>query len=262
MAIFDFDSAIVRSPGRSVVRGLRAGDQQDPSHAVVDAEHARYVAALEAAGLTVEVLPSLEAFPDSMFVEDPALVFTEGAILLRPVAPSRRGEVRQLRPTLERRFERVLALGEGFADGGDVLVAPTGVYIGLSARTDAAGARSLIAALDALGYRGRIVSTPPGTLHLKTASSLVDEETVLVTAALAASGMFTGLRTLVTPDDEPGAANVLRVNGVVLAAEHYPRTLDLLRGHGLQVVALPVSEVAKIDAGLSCMSLRWRADAP
>ena len=261
MAIFDFNSAIVRTPGRSVVDGLRAGDHEGPAYEAVAAEHAAYVKALEAAGLSVEVLPPLEAFPDSMFVEDPALVFTEGAILLRPGAPSRMDEWRDLEPALSRRFDRVLTLSDGYADGGDVLVAPTGVYIGLSARTDEAGVRALIAALDSLGYRGRLVETPEGTLHLKTASSLIDDETVLVTEALARSGAFEGLRTLTVPEDERGAANVLRVNDVVLASDRYPKTLDLLDAHGLTVVPLAVSEVAKIDAGLSCMSLRWAAKA-
>lgn len=261
MALFHFDSAIVRSPGRSVVDGLRAGDHEGPTYAAVAAEHAAYVAALEGAGLAVETLPPLEAFPDSMFVEDPALVFAEGAILLRPGAPSRMDEARHLRPALENRFERVLTLAEGFADGGDVLATPTGVYIGRSARTDEAGVRALIAALDALGYRGRLAATPPGTLHLKSASSLLDEETVLATEALAASGVFEGLRTLVVPAGEEGAANVLRVNDVVLASDRYPRTLDLLAGHGLNVLPLAVSEVAKIDAGLTCMSLRWASRA-
>ena len=83
------------------------------------------------------------------------------------------------------------------------------------------------------------------------------EETVLVTAALAAAGIFDGLRQLVVPEDEAGGANVLRVNDVVLAGDRYPRTLDLLTAHGPTVVPLAVTEVAKIDAGLTCMSLRW-----
>ena len=170
---------------------------------------------------------------------------------------ARPDEARHLQSTLQRRFARVVALADGYADGGDVLATPTGVYIGLSARTNRVGVQALIAALDALGYNGQLASTPAGVLHLKSASSLVDEETVLMTPALAASGIFARLRTLIVPENEQGGANVLRVNDVVLAADHYPRTLDLLASHGLNVVPLAVSEVAKIDAGLTCMSLRW-----
>ena len=259
MRVFDFDSAIVRLPGKSVVDGLRAGDHEGPSFDGVVAEHGGYIAALEAAGADVTVLPPLEQFPDAIFVEDPALVFTHGAILLRPGTPSRAAEAAELEPTLRQQFPAILSLSEGFADGGDVLVTPGMIYIGLSARTDEAGAHALIASLGELGLAACIAHTPPGTLHLKTASSLIDEETVLATAALANSGIFEKLRVLTVPDGEEGAANVLRINDRVLAAARYPRTLDLLDAHGLNIVPLKVSEVAKIDAGLTCMSLRWKS---
>src|SRR6185295_7860849 len=122
MRVFDFNSAIVRLPGKSVVDGLRANAGASPTHAAVLAEHAAYVNALRAAGVQVQVLPALEDFPDSIFVEDPALVFSEAAILLRPGAPSRMAEARELAPTLKQRFAEVLQLREGFADGGDILV--------------------------------------------------------------------------------------------------------------------------------------------
>src|SRR6185295_19999913 len=143
MRVFDFNSAIVRLPGKSVVDGLRANAGASPTHAAVLAEHAAYVNALRAAGVQVQVLPALEPYPDSIFVEDPALVFSEAAILLRPGAPSRRDEAQELSAVFQGRFPRVLALDEGFADGGDILVTPGRVLIGLSARTDAAGTAAL-----------------------------------------------------------------------------------------------------------------------
>jgi dimethylargininase len=257
--VFDFDRALVRTPGRSVVDGIRSGGGPDPDYAAFLDEHARYVVALRAAGLDVAVLDSLEAFPDSVFVEDPALVFTEGAILLRPGAPSRRGEADSLKPELKARFPRVLALEHGFADGGDVLVTPQTVFIGLSKRTDAAGAESLARCLAAIGRSARVVQTPTGTLHFKSASSLIDEDAILSTAELAATGVFEGLRTLVVPAGEDAAACVLRVNDVVLAGAQFPRTLDLLTAHGLEVIPLAAREIVKLDAGLTCLSLRWRA---
>src|ERR1700761_8471612 len=185
MRVFDFDSAIVRHPGASVVKGLRPNDGPDPDLNAFKAGRARYIAALEAAGLQVSVLEPLEAFPDSVFVEDPALVFSDAAILLRPGADSRRGEAAAIRPALEARFAKVLTLDEGFADGGDVLVTPACVYIGLSHRTDATGAAGLKRLLESLGRRARVVETPPGVLHFKSASTLIDEETVLALPALA-----------------------------------------------------------------------------
>lgn len=254
MRVFDFTHAIVRVPAESVVRGLRTGaDAPDP--AGVRAEHAAYVAALREAGLAVDVLPRLEDFPDSVFVEDPAFVVPQGAVLLRPGAPSRLGEREHMRDALLRHFSVVREVEDGYADGGDVLIAPETIYIGLSKRTDAKGAAALKAHLATLGRDARIVATPPGVLHFKSASSLLDEETVLVTEAMR--GAFEGLHTIVAPED--GAANSLRVNDRVFIGREYKRTIDLLAKDYL-VVPLSVAEIAKIDAGLSCMSLRWRSD--
>lgn len=259
MGIFDFDRAIVRRPSCEVVNGLRAGDHDGPSFEGVSREHDAYVSALQLAGLQVTTLAPAPEFPDSIFVEDPALVFSEGAILLRPGASSRMGEPDLLAPTLRDTFGVVLQVSEGRVDGGDIMVTPDKVIIGLSDRTDEQGARSLMRQLAALGHRGEMAQTPAGTLHFKSASSLVDEETVLATDTLAASGIFDGLRVLRVPEDEPGGANALRLNDLVLAGTPYPRTLDILARHGLNLISLDVTEIAKIDAGLSCMSLRWQS---
>ncbi|MGL4542286.1 MAG: dimethylarginine dimethylaminohydrolase, partial [Polymorphobacter sp.] len=120
--VFRFDQALVRTPAPSVVHGLRAGDHEGPSYAGVVAEHAAYVAAFESAGLCVTVLPPLADFPDSVFVEDPALVFGDTAIILNPGAPSRAGEAAHIRPALARQFAQIIELAEGHADGGDILV--------------------------------------------------------------------------------------------------------------------------------------------
>jgi dimethylargininase len=256
--VFDFTHAIVRAPGRSVIDGLRGDPAQTPSFEKIAAEHGAYVSALRAAGLSVDVLPPFEAFPDSVFVEDPALVFREGAILLRPGAPSRAGERDSMRDALRRHFASIRELGETeCADGGDVLVTPGTVFIGLSKRTTRAGAEALAGHLRALGRDARIAETPAGILHFKTASSLLDETTILCTPAMAQSGVFEDFRRIVTPSGEEAAANALRVNGTVLLGDRFPRTADLVRSHGFAVQTLAVSEIARLDAGLSCMSLRW-----
>lgn len=258
MAVFDFNQAIVRKPARSVVNGLRSADKGPPSLAAVSAEHAAYIAALKAAGLRVEALPALEEFPDSIFVEDAALVFEDAAIVLRPGAPSRRGEADAIAPVLKERFARVLRLGEGSVDGGDVLATPGKVFIGQSARTTAKGARALCELLDQIGLHGAPVATPAGVLHFKSDCSLLDEETILATARLAAQAVFDGFRMVVTPDGEEGAANAVRINDRVLISEAFPRTAQALDALGYRLAPLPTYEIAKIDAGLSCMSLRWR----
>lgn len=254
--VFDFGSAIVRTAAPSVVDGLRTGPEA-PTYEGVLAEHEAYVAALAAAELAVERLEPLPDYPDSVFVEDPAFVLPEGAILLRPGAPTRIGEAAEIAPALRRRFARVLELDEGYADGGDILILPREILIGLSARTDRLGARRMWELLRDLGRAARIVETPPGVLHLKTACALVDEATVIATPALAASGIFAGLDVIETPEGEQKAANLLRLNDTLLVGADYPRTAELLAGRAPKLVPLAVVENRRIDAGLSCLSLRW-----
>jgi dimethylargininase len=115
----------------------------------------------------------------------------------------------------------------------------------------------LRAHLQALGRDARIAETPAGILHFKTASSLLDETAILCTPAMAQSGVFEGFDLILTPPGEDAAANALRVNGTVLLGDRFPRTAELIRARGFSVKTLAVTEIAKLDAGLSCMSLRW-----
>jgi dimethylargininase len=254
VSVFAFDAAIVRTPAPSVVNGLRTGAEA-PAYEGVLAEFAAYAAALAQAGLAVETLAPLGDFPDSVFVEDPAFVLAEGAILLKPGTATRMGETAAIAPALRRRFDRVLELDEGFADGGDILILPDEILIGLSGRTDKLGAKRFCELARDLGRRARIVETPPGVLHLKTACALIDEATVIATPALA--GMFEGLEVIETPAGEERAANLLRLNDTILVGADYPKTIDLLAGRAANLVPLAVAEIRKIDAGLSCLSLRW-----
>ena len=256
--VYHFNNIIVRTPSHSVVNGLRADDRGNPTYEGVKAEHDAYIAAMRDAGVEVTVLPALEAFPDSIFVEDPALVFTEGAILLRPGAETRVKETAEITPTLHNMFETVLDLpSPGFADGGDVLTTPKSVMIGLSARTDKAGAEALVGCIEKLGRKAEIVATPEGVLHFKTDCSLLDDESVLSTARLARSGVFKDFKQIIIPEGEEPAANALRVNDVVMVGSDFPRTIEMLDTLGYKVVPMKTTEIGKIDAGLSCMSLRW-----
>jgi len=259
MPIHDFTHAILRTPGRSVAGGLRAHDGAGPDYDAVLREHSAYAEALRGAGLTLDILDPLEDFPDAIFVEDPALVFGEGAILLNPGADTRRDEAAHLAPVLERHFPQLLRLAQGNADGGDVLVTPDRVMIGLSARTDRIGAQALVEALARLGYTGEVVEPPREALHLKTIATLIDEETILTTEAGAASGLFGGFRTIVLDANEAPAANALRINGTLLLSAGHPRITERLDREGYRLALVDTTHVARIDAGLSCMSLRWKA---
>ncbi|GAA0320458.1 dimethylarginine dimethylaminohydrolase family protein [Sphingomonas oligophenolica] len=242
-----------------MVEGLRAHDGPGPAYEHVAAEHEAYARALEQAGVSLDILEPLEDFPDSIFVEDPALVFSEGAILLNPGAASRVGEGEHLLPVVEKHFETVMRIDHGHADGGDVMVTPDLVMIGLSARTSEAGARSLANLLEQLGHTAQIVQPPRGALHLKTAATLIDEETILTTAEGRSSGLFSRFRQIVVDPGEEAAANALRINDSLLLSANAPRTADRLDSLGYRLALLDTTHINRIDAGLSCMSLRWKA---
>ena len=257
---FEFTHALCRSPAKSVTDGLRATDQGDPDPLAFAAEHAAYVSALRAAGCDVTVLDADEAFPDSVFIEDPALVLNGVAIVLRPGAPSRLGEAAALRPALTETMRDVVDLKtEGFVDGGDILCTDDRVLLGLSARTTAEGAEDLRPLVEALGYQLEVLQTPPEILHFKTESSLLDHETVLATPALAASGAFKGLKVIETADGEEAVANAIRVNEQVFVSAGHPKTTERLEAAGYSVTVLNTSQAALVDGGLSCMSLRYSA---
>ncbi|WP_299816758.1 dimethylarginine dimethylaminohydrolase family protein [uncultured Roseibium sp.] len=258
---FRFTHAITRTPADSVAGGLRAVDAGNPSGQKFRQEHELYVQALRGAGLSVDVLPPLEDYPDSCFVEDPAFCLPEGAIQLRPGAESRLGEGREIRAALDRHFGKVVELpGSGHVDGGDVLMLDDVILIGLSARTDRDGANAFAALLGTWGYRAEVCDTPEGVLHFKTACSTLGDGVILATKVMAESGFFSGRRVIEVPEGEDYAANVIRVNDVVLVPEGYPKTLAAIRDAGFDTVVLPTHEAGKVDGGLSCLSLRFSLD--
>ena len=257
-APYDFTHALCRAPAPSAIHGIRADGGPDPDFAGLAAEHAAYVATLRDLGLTVDVLPPLDDFPDALFTEDVALTFPEGAILLRPGAEARAGEVAHIRDALAAHHPRLLEMaGPGYADGGDVLRLTDCVIIGLSDRTDRAGAEELAALLGKLGRRAEIAETPSGVLHFKTGCGLIDENTILAVPELASCPKFAGLEVVLTPLGENPAANILRVRNAVLVGDRWLATRAMLTARGIDARPLPTDQIAHIDAGLSCMSLRW-----
>ena len=258
--VYKFDSAIVRRPSRSVIFGLRDKQGRNPEYETIQSEHDRYVNALLAAGIkNLHILPAQEDFPDSVFIADAALVFAEGAVLLRSGAPSRRAEPLALAPDLEKLFDTVIEVPEGgYVDGSDVLATSDKVMIGLSPRTNLAGAELLCASLERLGKCAEIVHSPKGVLHFKTACALLDDSTVLLTPQMAEAGIFDSFDQIITPEGEEVAANALRVNRTILINDDCPRTQEMLERRRYNVVPLPTTEVRLLDGGLACMSLRWK----
>ena len=256
---YRFTHAITRRPAASITAGLRAVDTGAPSLPVMQAHHDLYVATLRGTGAQIIELPPLDAFPDSVFVEDTALCLPQGAVIMRPGAPSRLGEAAAMAPHLERLYGSVARITDPACtiEAGDILTTETEILVGRSARTNAAGIAALARIVAPWGHRLREVGTPPGVLHFKTDCALLDADTILATPRLAATGCFAAYRVILTEPGEEAAANVIRFNDLVLMPQGFDRTAALLDRAGYAVRAMGNSECAKLDGGMSCLSLRF-----
>ncbi len=255
---YTFTHAIARKPGAGIVDGLRAVDTGAPDLQRFLQDHAHYVSLLASTGAAVSVLEPLDDYPDSVFVEDAALCLPECAIAMRPGAPSRIGEAAVMAPVLSEFYNDVVSIaGPGFIDGGDILVTEREILVGRSARTDAAGITELAQVTSNWNYKVREVTTPAGVLHFKTDCSLMDEETVLATRRLSDTGCFDGYRVINTADGEDAAANAIRFNELVLMPAGFPHTAEKLSAAGYDVHEVGNTEAAKLDGGMSCLSLRF-----
>lgn len=255
-----FTRAIVRPPGDSYAQGLTRVDLGAPSLALARAQHARYCEALRGCGLAVEALPEDAAFPDSTFVEDTAVLHRGGAMLTRPGASSRAGEVAAIATALAPHFPDLARIqAPATLDGGDICDAGTHVFIGVSARTSEAGAAQLAAWLQAQGSTSSIVDIRAmrSILHLKSGIACLDDGRLLLIEELAAHPAFEGRERIVLAPDEAYGANAVQVNARVLVSQGHPKLEADLRAHGHAPLALDMSEFAKMDGGLSCLSLRF-----
>lgn len=255
-----FTHAIVRPPGRSFAQGLTTSTLGPPIYELALEQHAAYCAALEACGLSLIRLEADEGHPDSTFVEDTAILAEGCAVATRPGAPSRRGEVASVRDLLRQRFPAVRGIDEpATVDGGDVCQAGRRFFIGVTARTDEAGAAQLAAILADHGYAPTTVDirAMPGLLHLKSGLAALGDNRLLLVRELAAHPAFADFEHVYVDDSEAYAANCVRVNGHVLVPAGYPGMQAALAALGYATIALDMSEFQKMDGGLSCLSLRF-----
>ena len=255
-----FTRAIVRVPASNFDAGLTTVSLGAPQFKRVLEQHKLYCEALVECGLALTRLEADERYPDSTFVEDAAVVTERGAILMRPGAKSRAGEVAAIRPALEEVFGTMPAIrASGTVDGGDICEAGQHFFIGLSHRTNEEGARQLARHLGTLGYSSSTVDVRGMTsiLHLKSGISYLGEDTLVVMEEMAGHPEFGGFELVRVGKDESYGANCVRVNDRVLVAEGYPRLEAALEERGLNPLALDMSEFRKMDGGLSCLSLRF-----
>jgi dimethylargininase len=221
-------------------------------------QHRGYQAALGAGGFQVLVVPGDEAHPDGCFIEDAAVVIGDTALITRSGHPSRRGEVGPVAEALAGHLAVEHLDDGGTLDGGDVLQTGTTVFVGTGGRTDSAGARRL-ATLAARAGKRLVEVTVRDALHLKSAVTAIDDETVLWHPAACDRRTFAGLRVVEVAGTDPEAANVVRLaDGTILVGAGRDSVAKQIAGLGYEVIACDTSEFARADGGLTCLSIRVR----
>jgi dimethylargininase len=251
-----FARAIVRDVPNTISAGITTADLGRPDAEIAHEQHRSYVATLEDCGLEVIVLDPDERYPDSVFVEDTAVVTGRCAIVTNPGAPERRGEVREVEKALLDLYgvvERIT--GPGTVDGGDVLQVGDHFYVGISMRTNREGAEQLSAILHGYGFGVTFVGLRR-FLHLKTGVAYLGSDDLVVTGELVEKDEFRGFDRIVVPAEEEYGANCILVNDRVLVAEDYETVGQSIAERGYEVTGLEMSEFRKLDGGLSCLSLR------
>jgi dimethylargininase len=217
-------------------------------------QHRRYEDELRALGCRVERVEPAPELPDSVFIEDTAVVLPEVAVLGRPGAASRRDEVEPVATALSAYVPVARLAAPATLDGGDVLVAGRRVFVGLSTRTSPDAAAQLAAILQPHGYTVETVRLER-CLHLKSAATAIADDLLIVNPALVDPDAFAGLRTLDVDPGEPEAANILRIGDTLIAPESAPRTRRQLEDAGLTVHVVDTSELAKAEGSLTCCCL-------
>ena len=227
-------------------------------------QHRAYCEALESCGLKLIELPPDDKHPDSTFVEDTALLTSRGAVLTRPGAESRRGEVESMAAVVYEYFRDVYAIeAPGTLDAGDVCEAGDHFFIGISRRTNEHGARQLASLLESLGYTASLIDIRglSNILHLKSGLAYLANNSagrrLVVIEALRNEPEFSGYDLICLNSSEEYAANCLSINGKTLIASGFPTIRRELEQLGYPIISLEMSEFQKMDGGLSCLSLRF-----
>jgi dimethylargininase len=255
-----FTRAIVCPPAVNFAQGLTTVNLGVPDHGLALAQHAQVCRILEECGLQLTCLPPDPQYPDSTFVEDTAILTAQGAILARPGAASRSGEVATMRGALGHFYPHLATIDPpGTLDGGDICEAGRHFLIGVSARTNEEGAAQLSRWLARQGYTCACIDirNTPGILHLKSGIAYIGENRMVVIDALIDHPALADFALVRVDAEESYAANCICVNDHLLIPAGYPRLAARLFEHGYALAELDMSEFRKMDGGLSCLSLRF-----
>ena len=252
--------AVVRPPSANFAEGLTSVRLGLPVHARAMKQHDAYCAALEQCGLKLVRLEADQRYPDSTFVEDAAVITERGAILTRPGAPSRTGEVAAVREALRQFYSTMSSIHDPWTlDGGDICEVGNHFFIGISERTNQTGAHQLAEFLTTLDCTSSFVNIRDvkGILHLKSGLAYLGDNRLVVIDALSNRVEFRAYDLIVVSQQEEYAANCVRVNDRVLVVAGYPELERRISELGYQTIVLEMTEFQKMDGGLSCLSLRF-----
>lgn len=254
-----FTRAIVRPPGSNFKDGLTTVHLGVPNYPLALDQHRQYCAALESCGIKLTRLPADERFPDSTFVEDNAILTPHGCIFSAPGAASRKGEIAIVHEIIVKFSSQTFQIeAPGTLDGGDVCNADGHYFIGVSHRTNEAGAHQLADILAQLGYSSSMINIRnQPILHLSTGMASLGDKRLTLIKSLASQPCLDGYELITTVEGEEYAANCIRVNDKVIVAAGFPVFEKAIRELGYHVVAVPMSEFSKQDGGLTCLSLRY-----
>ncbi len=235
-------------------------EREPINYELAAAQQRDYCRALSECGVSVKLLEANADFPDACFVEDTAIVLDELAIIARPGAESRRDEIAAIAAELSHHRKLVFLEHPATLDGGDVLRVGRRLYIGLSSRTNHAAIEALSRLLSPIGYE--IIPVPViGSLHLKTACTAIDEQTLLVNPQWLSLAAFGHYRLIEVPPDEQWAANIIRIGKIIIAQTGFPQTVGLIRPFCERIRLVDISEFRKAEAGLTCLSILFE-DSP
>ena len=251
-----FAYALTRKPGRNFCQGLTTAKLGPPNYDLILKQHASYVGALKTIGVDVIEVDPLPDYPDAHFVEDTAVVMPEVAVIARPGAASRQGEEESIADILRQYREIEHIQNPGTLDGGDVLMIGDHFFIGISERTNLEGARQLGRILEKYGKTWTSIQVGAG-LHFKSSVNYSGKNSLLVTQDFANHEALNGYDKIVVDKEEEYSANTLWINDHLLMPRGFPNTRAKLKSLGLPIIELDVSEMQKMDGGLTCLSIRF-----